>query len=461
MSMTIVITLPTFFDGEAGQIAQLLHGSVDLIHIRKPQATAEEVERFIREIPKEFHQRLVLHDHHSLAEKYHLHGVHLNSRNPLPPEGWHGSVSRSCHTVKEVKEWKEKCDYVSLSPIFDSISKQDYHAAFSAKQLAQAKEESVIDEKVLALGGVTFNRLDEVQRMGFGGGMILGDAWRKNSQQAVCLTIAGSDPSAGAGIQQDLRTMTVLGVYGSTVITAITSQNTLGVSSSLPLPAEVVASQLDAVLSDLCVKAVKIGMVPNATIAHTIALRLAGYKRQHPCAIVYDPVMVSTSGRRLMEKSCINTIERELFPLCTLVTPNLPEAECLLGKSLHGSNDGSLSAAEAARELASRYHIAFLVKGGHRGQASNRHEKQSTKTSLDHLCLPDGSATVYESPMITTRNLHGTGCTLSSAIASHLMMDKSLEESVALAKRLVTSAIIKGANRQIGRGNGPLWVMEK
>ena len=445
MSKTIVITLPHFFDGEAGQIVQLLQGSVDLVHIRKPQATEEETEQLLREIPKEFHHRLVLHDHHSLAVRHHLHGVHLNSRNPQPPEGWRGSVSRSCHSLAEVREWKQRCDYVSLSPIFDSISKQGYHAAFTTEQLARAKEKGIIDEKVMALGGVTFNRMDEVLRMGFGGGMILGDAWGKESQQAVCLSIAGSDPSGGAGIQQDLRTMTVIGVYGATVITAVTTQNTLGVSSSLPLPAEVVASQLEAVLSDLRITAVKIGMIPNAAIAHTIASQLSAYKHRHPCAIVYDPVMVSTSGKRLMEEACVETVERELFPLCTLVTPNLPEAEHLLGKRYKGN----LSGAEMAKELAKQYHTAFLVKGGH----------ESGQTSTDYLCLSQGDVTSYESAMIATRNLHGTGCTLSSAIAAHLMSGTSLEESIALAKRFVSAAIIKGAKVSIGKGNGPLWVI--
>ncbi len=446
MSKTIVITLPDFFDGEARQIVQLLQVSVDLVHIRKPQASEEETERLLREIPEEFRHRLVLHDHHPLAPKYRLHGVHLNSRNPLPPEGWRGSVSRSCHSLEEVKEWKNRCDYVSLSPIFDSISKQGYHAAFTPGQLARAREEGIIDGKVMALGGVTFHRLDEVLRMGFGGGMILGDAWGKDRREPVCLTIAGSDPSGGAGIQQDLRTMTALGVYGSTVITAVTTQNTLGVSSSLPLPAEVVESQIEAVLSDLRVCAVKIGMIPNAAVAHAIVRQLSAYKRQHPCAVVYDPVMVSTSGRRLMEESCIETVKQELFPLCTLVTPNLPEAECLLGKKL--------DAVEMARELARKCPTAFLVKGGHAASSS-----PECPTSIDHLSLPDGSVSSFESPMIPSHNLHGTGCTLSSAIASHLVLDKSLTESVALAKQFVTSAIAKGAHRQVGRGNGPLWVI--
>ena len=250
--MTIVITLPYFFDGEAEQIVQLLHSSVDLIHIRKPESKAEELERLIMSIPSEYYPRLVLHDHHELAMKYHLHGVHLNGRNPQPPMGWEGSVSKSCHSLEEVKEWKGKCDYVSLSPIFDSISKQGYHAAFSSTEIEEASRQGIIDKKVLALGGVTFNKIDDVLRMGFGGGMILGDAWKNVShpQDTVALTIAGSDSSAGAGIQQDLKTMSRAGVYGATVITAITSQNTLGVKDVMPVPAEVLKSQLDAVLSE-------------------------------------------------------------------------------------------------------------------------------------------------------------------------------------------------------------------
>lgn len=176
--MTIVITLPYFFDGEAEQIVQLLHSSVDLIHIRKPESASEDVEHLIRSIPQACHKRLVLHDHHHLAVKYHLHGIHLNKRNPLPPDGTSMSISRSCHTFEEVKTWKEKCDYVSLSPIFDSISKQGYQSAFSREEIEKAHRDGIIDKTVMALGGVTFSRLEEVANMGFGGAMILGDAWK-------------------------------------------------------------------------------------------------------------------------------------------------------------------------------------------------------------------------------------------------------------------------------------------
>lgn len=180
---TIVITLPDYIDGEAEQIAQLLRCGckghrVDLVHIRKPHGSMEEQEALIKQIPQELHSRLVLHDHYQLAAKYNLFGVHLNGRNPLPPEGWTGSVSRSCHSLDEIMECKERCNYVSLSPIFDSISKQGYRSAFSKAQIQEAVEAGIIDNKVYALGGITFDKLTEVELMGFGGALILGDAWK-------------------------------------------------------------------------------------------------------------------------------------------------------------------------------------------------------------------------------------------------------------------------------------------
>ena len=178
MFTTIVITRPTFSCDEAEQAARLLrHGDVGLLHIRKPHSSEEETEELVRQLAEEWHDRLVLHDHFHLAQRYALHGVHLNSRNPQPPEGWHGSVSRSCHSLEEVKAFKERYDYVSLSPIFDSVSKQGYHSAFSRDVIAEAVADGIIDSKVYALGGVRFSMLDTVKEMGFGGAMILGDAW--------------------------------------------------------------------------------------------------------------------------------------------------------------------------------------------------------------------------------------------------------------------------------------------
>ena len=195
ISMVIVITKPEFFEGEAEQIVQLLDsGRADLVHIRKPLvsladsarglelaelAGLERLERLIQALPARAYGRLVLHDCFELALKYQLHGVHLNSRHPQPPQGFKGAISISCHSLKELAECRRKpYAYMSLSPIFDSISKPGYNSAFTAEQIAEARRQGLIDERVMALGGVTFDKIDDVLKMGFGGAMILGDAWK-------------------------------------------------------------------------------------------------------------------------------------------------------------------------------------------------------------------------------------------------------------------------------------------
>jgi len=241
----------------------------------------------------------------------------------------------------------------------------------------------------------------------------------------VVLTIAGSDSSAGAGIQQDLKTITAHGCYGATVITSVTSQNTLGVQAAFPVPDDVVASQLRAVLSDLEPRAIKIGMLPNEQVAQAVVSELRTYLESHPVAVVYDPVMISTSGYPLMQPAAIQYVTSRLFPLCTLITPNLPEAQKL-------------------RNALKPY--TYLLKGGH----------ADGNTMTDVLHTPDGKNIEYSIPRIRTGNLHGTGCTLSSAIAANLALGYQLPEAVGRAKEFITAAIRRSVNVRIGRGNGPL-----
>ncbi len=179
--MIIVITLPTFIDIEADAIvAQFEQRGIDYLHLRKPQASEEEVEELIRAIPEQYYSRITIHDFQLLAQKYGLGGIHLTGRHPeVEITGWEGRVSTSCHSIEELARRKaEGFTYLSLSPIFDSISKQGYNAAFTQQQLEEARRQNIIDQNVLALGGVTFDRLPEVLSMGFGGAMILGDAWK-------------------------------------------------------------------------------------------------------------------------------------------------------------------------------------------------------------------------------------------------------------------------------------------
>ena len=228
-------------------------------------------------------------------------------------------------------------------------------------------------------------------------------------------------------MQQDLKTVTALGAYAATVITALTVQNTRGVKSVAPVSGAVLSAQLSALLEDMPVAAVKIGQIPNLEAAEAVFETLQPYLSAHPVPVVYDPVMISTSGHPLMAPDCIGYVAEKLFPCCRLVTPNLPETERLLGAPV-------TDAEAAGRLLAARYRTAFLIKGGHAEGGQ----------STDWLVDTDGSSYRYDAPRIDTPNLHGTGCTLSSAIATYLAQGQSLEAAVGRAKPFLTEAILRG-----------------
>ena len=272
----------------------------------------------------------------------------------------------------------------------------------------------------------------------------------ENKPTYKVLTIAGSDPSGGAGIQADIKAITALGGYAASAITALTIQNTLGVTGIFVVPSSVVSEQIAAVMEDIAPPSIKIGMVKDAIIVRYIAEAI---KKYLPAFIVYDPVMVSTSGHQLIDDDVIETIEKELIPKVSLITPNMHEAEVLLGRKI-----GSIAEMEAAaKELASRYRIHVLIKGGH----------LEGDGMCDILACPDGMLRQFTESKIKTHNLHGTGCTLSSAIATlvaqkliegnQILTDEMLVSCIGQAKKYVTSAILEGSKRNIGKGNGPLW----
>lgn len=185
MMKWITITSPEFLSGEAIFIDRLFSQGLDLLHLRKPEASIEDYKQLLLQIPKQWHRRIVLHEHFELSEKYKLHGIHLNRRCSQAPNAYHESISCSCHTIEEVITQKDSKDYVFLSPIFDSISKVGYHAAFSPTSLKQAAIENVIDEKVIALGGITANNISLVKEWHFGGVAFLGDIWKRMSDPQV------------------------------------------------------------------------------------------------------------------------------------------------------------------------------------------------------------------------------------------------------------------------------------
>ena len=251
----------------------------------------------------------------------------------------------------------------------------------------------------------------------------------------TALTIAGTDPSGGAGIQADIKTMTANGVFATCAVTALVAQNTTGVKSIVECTPDFLAEELDCVFTDIFPDAVKIGMVSSSDLIRVIAERLRHYGAKN---IVVDPVMVATSGSSLMKTDAVQTLIDELLPLSTVITPNIPEGEILSSEKIESRDDME----RAAKRIGDTYGCAVLLKGGHRVNDAN------------DLLYAGGEMQWFEGKRIDNPNTHGTGCTLSSAIASNLALGKSVPEAVRLAKEYVTDAIRHAPG--LGHGCGPL-----
>jgi hydroxymethylpyrimidine/phosphomethylpyrimidine kinase len=256
---------------------------------------------------------------------------------------------------------------------------------------------------------------------------------------AIAVTIAGSDSSGGAGIQADLKTFSALGVYGASVIAALTAQNTQGVSAIHDVPPDFIAAQIDAVFSDLAVDAVKIGMLSTPAAIEAVAQGLDRYGQKK---IVLDPVMVAATGARLLVPEAVETLKRRLFPRARLITPNLPEAAALLDAEV-ATNETEMHA-QADRLLALGAQ-AVLIKGGHGSGAE----------SVDLLVTPEGVAR-FAARRIATENTHGSGCTLSAALAAELAKGAALADAVGAAKEFISRAIAAADRLAIGSGHGPV-----
>ncbi|MBB3176522.1 bifunctional hydroxymethylpyrimidine kinase/phosphomethylpyrimidine kinase [Variovorax sp. Sphag1AA] len=259
------------------------------------------------------------------------------------------------------------------------------------------------------------------------------------SRYARVLSIAGSDSGGGAGIQADLKTFAALGCYGMTAITALTAQNTLGVSGIHGVPPEFLKAQIQSVVEDIGVDAVKLGMLHAPEVVEVVAWAIDHYKLPN---VVLDPVMVATSGDRLIAAETVQVLVRELFPRAVVVTPNLDEAALLIGHAI----DGVDALDDAASELLALGASAVLLKGGH----------LPGDDVVDLLAQSNGDRLQLASTRIVSRNLHGTGCTLSSAIASHLALGYDLAQAVERARNYVVAAMAAGADVKVGSGHGPL-----
>lgn len=258
---------------------------------------------------------------------------------------------------------------------------------------------------------------------------------------STVLTIAGSDSGGGAGVQADIKTISACGCYAASAITAITVQNTLGVTGVHAVPVETLSAQIEAVLSDIGADAVKIGMLHSSEVVKAVAAKLAEH---HIRNVVLDPVMVSTSGHKLIEDSAIETLMDVLIPMARVITPNIPEAEILLGGQDLTCQD---ELPEAAKALAKKFGVSVLLKAGH-----------LTEDELVDIFYDNEADTIHYLPSVRiyTKNTHGTGCTMSSAFASMLAKGKDLVSAARGAKNFINEAIIAGADYEIGHGFGPV-----
>ena len=254
------------------------------------------------------------------------------------------------------------------------------------------------------------------------------------------LTIAGSDSGGGAGIQADIKAISAMGCYAASAITAITVQNTLGVQAVHPVPLEILRGQIDAVLSDIGADAIKIGMLHSSEVVNLVAEMIEKYQIRN---IVLDPVMVSTSGHRLIEEDAVEVIKTRLMPLARVITPNVPEAEILAGCKIAGEDEFEA----IARRLSDNGNVSVLMKAGH----------LSGDSLVDYFYnAEDDTITRLQSKRVQTKNTHGTGCTLSSAFAASLAKGENLTDAAISAKRYIEQAIISGAEYEIGKGHGPV-----
>ena len=425
---------------------------------------------------------LIVNDRADIALAVGADGVHLGQRDMpiaaarrLGPPGWIIGVSAES-VADAVRAEQEGADYVGVSPVFATPTKADHAPPLGLEGLRAIR--AAVEIPLVAIGGIHAGNARDAICAGADGLAVVsaivsadspreaaaalrdeiaaarnipvfvktGTAERGRKRRMAMktyrrtLTIAGSDSGGGAGIQADLKTFAANGCYGMSVITALTAQNTQGVSGIHAAPVDFVAQQLDAVLSDVGADAVKIGMLFSPELIQTVARKLKEYGVSR---IVLDPVMVAQSGDKLLRDDAVEALKTHLIPLAEIVTPNIPEAETLLGRKISGAEEMPAAAEELMRFGCRN----ALVKGGHlEGEASD-----------DCLYL-GGEKRLVRLPgaRIETRNNHGTGCTLSSAIAAFLAQGHGMEDAVRKAKEYVSEAIRAGAAYRIGHGHGPV-----
>jgi len=434
--------------------------SANVLQFRSKNHAPAEKKRLgmeLRELCRRSGTLFIVNDDPQLARELDADGVHLGQEDGDPVEargiiGEEKLIGISTHSPQEALAADAAgADYIGFGAMFPTGSKEISRLA-GIESLVETRK--AVTLPIVAIGGISRDNASSVIDAGADALAVISAVMshhepslaaaelgllfnrRKNLPAGTVLTVAGSDSGGGAGIQADLKTITLLGSYGATAITALTAQNTLGVTGIHPAPADFVAAQMDAVLSDIPVDVVKTGMLFTADIVHAVAESLSSFRKR---ILVVDPVMIAKGGADLLDRLAVDAFKKRLLPLTYLLTPNIPEAEALTG--LRIVTDAEMQ--KAARMLQRAGARNILIKGGHSGG----------EESVD-LLFESNSLTRFASPRTDTANTHGTGCTLSAAIATFLAQGNPLPEAVGKAKQFITDAIRLAV--PLGKGHGPV-----
>ena len=459
-------------------------GGVTMVQLREKECSTAEFIALARELKIALQPLgipLIINDRVDVALAVDADGVHIG-QSDMPYEtarallGEEKIIGLSVETMEEVVAANAlDVDYIGISPVYATPTKTDTLTPFGLEGIEEVMRLS--RHRCVAIGGMNRDTIGEVIARGVEGvavvsAIVAAKSPREASEELAAiirehrsetsefseysehsedsenpyfsikkvLTIAGSDSGGGAGIQADIKSISANGCFAASAITAITAQNTLGVNAVEGLSIDVIEGQIDAVLSDIGADSIKIGMLHSSEVVQCVARMLRKYDIKD---VVLDPVMVSTSGHRLIEESAIEVLKVELMPMARVITPNIPEAEILLGESI--SKQGDLP--DAARRLAEKYGVSVLLKAGH-----------LVNDELIDIFYNHETEEVVElsARRVDTRNTHGTGCTLSSAFAAQLAKGLSLTEAACAAKHYINQAIIHGAHQEIGHGHGPV-----
>lgn len=424
MTNLILITLPDSFPNEATICNALFRRGLQTLHLRKPSFAEADYRRFLNAVDTRFRNRIVIHDFFHLVTEFGLKGIHLSTKKQptFVRKPWHKQVSASCHSFNEIRNLPFKADYCFLSPVFDSISKTGYKSGFSEDEIRGFLKETATP--VIALGGVCAENLPRVWEMGFSGAAILGAIWNENADmehvlqrwQAInapkVLSVAGFDPSSGAGITSDIKTMEATGSYGLGVCSGITIQNQDELRDIYWVSIDEINKQCGILFEKNRPQFIKIGIVESLSVLNRLCENLL--KTIPEAKIIWDPVLQSSSGYNLHnDLSLTSSIFEKIF----LVTPNTPEMHRLFGAQLSHS---------AIQSVCKLHNMNILWKGGHNG----------SQTSEDILFTQD--KVVRFSVVRGGTDKHGTGCVYSSALASFLAQGFSLETACSKAQLYIS-----------------------